>query len=161
MATGKSTVGKILADQLGYGFIDVDNAIEELEGANIPEIFKMRGEQGFRELEKQMVQRLSYFDNFVMALGGGAIMDSSNVEALRKKGVFVLLEATVESLLARTTGDTERPLLMVSDKRREIEKLLEKRNPVYRGVAEIRVDTTSKTPRQVADEILRQLEKRK
>jgi shikimate kinase len=158
MGVGKSTLGKALSERLGYGFVDMDEVIEERAGMKIKEIFAAEGEIGFRELEKAVARELADEDRHVIACGGGAILEPENAEALRKSSVLVLLTASIDEILERTRGSDERPLLDVEDTRVEAEALLRKRMPRYLEAADLVIDTTDASPAQLADEIAAALE---
>jgi len=141
MGSGKSTVGPILAGMLGCPFCDLDERIEQRAGMPIPEIFRKFGEPWFRELEKKELAKVAGEQRMVVALGGGAIIDPSNLRVVKNSGTLVYLKLPVEELYRRLKGCRERPLLCPprSDGRqvegrdlyRKIEDLLKKREPVY------------------------------
>ena len=158
MGVGKSTIGKALSEQLGYGFLDMDEEIESRAGMKIKEIFAAEGEEGFRALEKAVAKELADKDRHVIACGGGAILDPENAEALRRSSVLVLLTASIDEILERTRDSDERPLLNVEDAHAEAEALLRKRMPRYLEAADLIIDTTEASPEQLADEIAAALE---
>ena len=153
MGVGKTTSGALLAEALGYEFIDMDDEIERRTGKTIPEIFMDDGETRFRELERDLVRELSGKDGYVIGCGGGALADLVNAEALRESSTLVYLKASVDEILERTGKESHRPLLKVDDPRKTVEELIAKRRPVYERYAEVTIDTTGKTPEDVADEI--------
>jgi len=153
MGVGKTTSGALLAEALGYEFIDMDDEIEKRTGKTIPEIFMENGETRFRELERDLVMELSRKDGYVIGCGGGALADLVNAEALRESSTLVYLTASVDEILERTGKESHRPLLRVDDPRKTVEELIAKRKPVYERYAEVMIDTTGKTPESVADEI--------
>ena len=157
MGVGKTTSGALLAEALGYKFIDMDDEIEKRTGKTIPEIFMDDGETRFRELERDLVMELSRKDGYVIGCGGGALADLVNAEALRESSTLVYLTASVDEILDRTGEDSHRPLLKVDDPRKTVEELIAKRRPVYERYAEVMIDTTGKTPESVAEEIRGQL----
>jgi shikimate kinase len=157
MATGKTTVGKILAQKMNYGFVDTDEVIENETGMKITQIFKEKGEEYFRKIEKETVQKVSKQDKNVIACGGGAVLDPLNVKSLKTKGELVLLEASIEEIISRTKNDTSRPLLWGKDSREKAIKLLESRNQTYHEVADLVIDTTGKDPENISKEILTKL----
>ncbi len=157
MGVGKTTSGALLAESLGYEFIDMDDEIERMTGKTIPEIFSEDGELRFRELERDLVRDLSRKNGYVIGCGGGALADLVNAEALRESSTLVYLTATVDEILERTGKEHHRPLLKVDDPRKTVEELIKKREPLYERYAEIEVDTTGKTPEAVAQEIRRRL----
>jgi shikimate kinase len=157
MAVGKSTVGKLLSEQLGYAFVDLDSKIAEEEGIEIAEIFSAHGEAMFRELERQAVSRVALMDRQVIACGGGAVLDPGSLEALRRSSRMVLLTASAEEISRRAVGDSDRPLLNVKDRLGRIRGLLEARLPMYHEAAEVSVNTDGITPEEVAELVLERL----
>jgi shikimate kinase len=157
MGVGKTTSGALLAEALGYEFIDMDHEIERRTGKTIPEIFSEDGETRFREHERDLVMELSRKNGYVIGCGGGALADLVNAEALRESSTLVYLTASVDEILRRTGKESHRPLLKVNDPRKIVEDLITKRRPVYERYAEIEIDTTGKTPEAVAHEIRRRL----
>jgi len=157
MGVGKTTSGVLLAEALGYKFIDMDDEIEERTGKTIPQIFSEDGESRFRELERDLVMELSGKKGYVIGCGGGALADLVNAEALRESSTLVYLTATVDEILERTGKESHRPLLKVNDPRKTVEDLIKKRRPVYERYAEIEIDTTGMTPEAVAEKIRRKL----
>ncbi|MCW4048138.1 MAG: shikimate kinase [Candidatus Bathyarchaeota archaeon] len=158
MAVGKTTVGTLLAERIGYRFVDMDDEIVERTGREITEIFATDGEKTFREIEKKIAKDLASMDNLVIACGGGAVIDPENVEALKQTSKLVHLTATIEEIMARTSDDESRPLLNVDDKQRKTATILEKRLPTYMKVADVSIDTVGLTPVQVVDMIIKELE---
>lgn len=159
MGTGKTEVGKILSQRLGFIFVDVDTEIEKEQGMKITEIFKKYGEQRFRELEADVIKRISDRQCIVISTGGGAVLRQENIDNLRKKGVIVCLSASPETILMRTSNSDDRPLLQVEDPMKRIKELLEFRKPYYEK-ADIMIDTEGKTPIEVADEIIQKIKDR-
>ena len=129
MATGKSAVGRIVADAIGYTFIDVDTLIEEETGVSISKIFEVEGEASFRERETRTIQDVSRLEKSVISTGGGAMIRPENREMLKKSGVVICLEATVEEILKRAGKRESRPLINVENPYETIRKLLEDGNP--------------------------------
>jgi shikimate kinase len=157
MGVGKSTVGRLLAEELNYVFIDMDKVIERREGISISEIFRRYGELRFREIESDLVKELTGEDSVVIACGGGAVLDPSNVKALTKSSRLIYLTATIPEIIERTSKDGNRPLLNVLDPEKKIANLYETRRPVYERHATVTVDTTGLTPHEVVDELLEAL----
>ncbi|MEW5822896.1 MAG: shikimate kinase AroK [Pseudomonadota bacterium] len=157
MGAGKSTTGRLLARTLGYEFIDSDKIVEERTGASIPLIFEIEGEEGFRQREIQAIEELTRQPGIVLATGGGAILRPENRHILRERGVVIYLHAPVEQQLQRTAHDKNRPLLLTDDRRGRLTELMRIREPLYRELAHILVDTEHLTPRRVVNQILRQL----
>jgi shikimate kinase len=143
MGSGKSTLGRALAARLGVAFIDTDAWIEADAGYSIPEIFACEGEAAFREREIAAVQRASESSAAVVATGGGAVLRAENRECMQRTGTVIYLHANVDTLLARTAGDRNRPLLQVDNPRAKIESLLAEREPLYRATAHVVVATAN------------------
>lgn len=143
MGTGKTSVGRRLAMELGITFLDMDGLIEDDAGMSVKEIFAVKGEPYFRALEKALVKRLCsglYGSAVVVATGGGAVADAENRALLRAWAKVVYLSAPVDAILKRIGDGDERPLLSVADKRAEVEKRLEQRGQAYKD-ADLSVDT--------------------
>ena len=157
MGAGKSTIGRILADELNCVFYDSDKVIEERSGANIPWIFDVEGEQGFRDRETLIVDQLTQLENVVIATGGGVVSRLENRKNLMSRGVVVFLHASVEQQLARTGCDRNRPLLQNDHPGEVLQKLFSEREPLYVSCADIIIKTDKRHPRWVVKEILRQL----
>lgn len=157
MGAGKSTIGRLLARELQLTYRDSDKEIEERTGASIPLIFDLEGEQGFRDREEQVIAQLLQQQNQVVATGGGAVMRPSNREVIKQNSKVIYLFASVDNQLERTAKDRNRPLLQTENPRQVLEQLLEQRDPLYRSIADIIVETDIRPPRTVIKEILRQL----
>ncbi len=154
MGAGKSTIGRFLAQQLKLDFVDTDSEIEARTGADIPWIFDMEGEEGFRDREQQVVEELTNRQNIVLATGGGVILRPENRRALASRGYVVYLHATVEEQARRTRRDRRRPLLQTDDPRGVLAGLMAVRDPLYREVADLVFDTDGCSPRQVAQRLV-------
>jgi shikimate kinase len=141
MGSGKTTVGKLLAKAYSLAFYDSDHEIERRTGVKIPLIFDLEGEAGFRKREAQVISELTIRNNIVLATGGGAVLLDQNRQALAKNGTVIYLCASVNELCHRTRGDRNRPLLQTSDPRAKFEALYEQRDPLYREVADLVVET--------------------
>ncbi|MGE4348132.1 MAG: shikimate kinase AroK [Candidatus Berkiella sp.] len=161
MGAGKSTIGKQLAKELKLEFCDVDQEIEDRAGADIAWIFDVEGEEGFRKREEIVIDELSQRQGLVLATGGGAILSAENRNKLAARGTVVYLFTTVEQQLKRTAKDKRRPLLQQKDMPREekLDGLMESRDPLYREIADVIIDTDGRTVRSVALEVIRVLEK--
>ena len=158
MGTGKTDVGRLLAEKLGKDFIEVDELIEQRAGKTIPEIFQQDGEIAFRELEIEATREAAEKKNAVIACGGGVVLNQINVDRLREHGVIVYLTASPEAILQRTSSDTdERPLLVAEDKASKVEKLLNFRRPFYERAADITVSTSELDAAGVAGQIISEL----
>ncbi|MBT9168262.1 MAG: Shikimate kinase [Syntrophomonadaceae bacterium] len=152
MGTGKTEVGRLLAQSLNRRFVDTDQVIAQREGKTIPEIFQERGEKYFRQLEKVQAEELREQQNLVIATGGGFVLDEDNSAALRQSGFVVWLTADFSVLLERLKDDDSRPLLK---NEKDFAALYHARLPVYRRASHVQVDTAGKLPQDVAEEIFR------
>ena len=161
-ATGKTTLARLLAERLGWDWIDADVEIERRAGKSIARIFAEDGEPAFRDLEAAVMADLCRRSRLVIAAGGGAPMRPETREAMRAGGKVVWLVARPETILARMSGDAttagRRPALTDRAGLEEILHLLAKREPIYRQTAHLEIDTEGKTPEQLAEEILGRLE---
>ena len=161
-ATGKTTLARLLAERLGWDWIDADVEIERRAGKSIARIFAEQGEPAFRDLEAQVIADLCRRDRLVLAAGGGAPLRPESRRAMREAGKVVWLTARPETILARMSGDTttttRRPDLTDKGPLEEIIHLLEVRTPIYQESAHLVVDTEGKTPAELADEIVARLQ---
>ncbi|MCG6934326.1 MAG: shikimate kinase AroK [Proteobacteria bacterium] len=157
MGAGKTTIGRQLADALGMEFVDSDHEIEARTGASIPWIFDVEGEAGFRKRESAVIDDLTQRHNIVLATGGGAVLDKANRDYLRNRGKVIYLAADVEQLLQRTRHDRNRPLLQTDNPRTRLEELMQIRDPLYREVADIVLQTGQSSVRHAVDRIIRAL----
>ncbi len=153
MGAGKSTIGKLLASILHLPFSDSDRVIEEKTGADIPWIFDMEGEEGFRLRETAVLADLLQGEPMVIATGGGIVMREENRRLLKGDGVVVYLTASINQLVERTYKDKKRPLLQVDDPEAKIRELIALRDPLYSEVADLVVQTDRRSPKVVAQEI--------
>lgn len=157
MGAGKSTIGKYLASELHLDFCDTDTEIERRTGADIPWIFDMEGEEGFRDREEQVVDELTQKDRVCLATGGGAIVRSANRRALGARGFVIYLYASVDEQQKRTARDRRRPLLQGDDPGATLAALMAERDALYREVADHIIDTNGCSPRTVAQKLVRDL----
>ena len=157
MGAGKTTVGKVLARELRYEFSDTDHEIESRTGVDIPTIFEIEGEQGFRQRESRMIDELTREAGMVLATGGGVVLDPENRRHLRERGTVVYLAASPETLYARTRNDRNRPLLQVDDRLATLKSLYLQRDPLYREIAHLVVEVGSNQARHVAKRIVKAL----
>ena len=157
MGAGKSTIGRLLAKELHLPFKDSDKEIEVRSGANIPWIFDKEGEPGFRDRETAMIVELCHENGIVLATGGGAVMRPENRQALRNGGRVVYLHASIEQQVARTSRDRNRPLLRNANPEKILRDLLAVRDPLYREIADLVVETDERPPRMVVLDILERL----
>ena len=154
MGAGKSTLGRHLSQVLKRPFFDSDKVIEDRTGADIPWIFDMEGEDGFRRREEEVIDELTAQPGIVMATGGGVVTREANRRHLHDRGIVIYLWTPVEVQLARTRHDKGRPLLQQPDPESVLRKLFEERDPLYRQTAHHVVSTASGSLRKVTDEVL-------
>jgi shikimate kinase len=158
MGAGKSTIGRQLARALNLEFIDSDREIEVRTGVDIPLIFELEGEGGFRKREHQAIDLLTARKGIVLATGGGAVLDRENRRCLSSRGKVIYLHASVEQQLQRTAHDRSRPLLQTENPRQKLEELMQIRDPLYREIADWVVETDSRRVRDVVKEIVQHIE---
>lgn len=156
---GKTTVGRQLARRTQRLFVDADQEIEARTGVRIPLIFDIEGEQGFRDRESKVIADLSNESDLIVATGGGAVLRPENRVALRQGGTVVYLHAVPRLLYERTRLDPNRPLLQVSDPLRKLEELFAERDPLYREVADIVVNSLGGSISQLVRQVERELHK--
>ncbi|HEY8118966.1 MAG TPA: shikimate kinase [Methylophilaceae bacterium] len=159
MGAGKTTVGRLLAKHLDKTFYDTDHEIERRTGVNIPLIFEVEGEAGFRKRELAVIDELTQMDNTVLATGGGAVLLQENRENLKKNGTVIYLRANVHELWLRTRNDKNRPLLQNADPRARLEQLFIERDPLYKEVAHITIDTGGQPVNAIVHHIEQLLDK--
>lgn len=153
MGTGKTSTGRLLAARLGKAFIDIDRKIESECGASIAELFADKGEEFFREKERDVINRVSRLRNAVIATGGGAVMNEENMQKLRESGVVISLVASIATILERTGRRNSRPLLNRPDRAEYTTRLYSERYELYKK-ADLIVDTSDISPHQVVDIIV-------
>jgi shikimate kinase len=153
MGAGKSTIGRLLAAELNLSFRDSDRVIEERTGADIPWIFDMEGEEGFRERESAVLTELSKERDAVIATGGGIVIRAENRAIMKASGFVCYLTASIDQLVERTARDKKRPLLQVENPRQKIIDLVALRDPLYQDAADFVVNTDRRSPKAVAQEI--------
>ena len=154
MGAGKSAVGRHLARTLHLTFVDSDDEVESRTGVDIPFIFEKEGEEGFRKRESSAIDDLTRMDGIVLATGGGAVILPENRSHLGGRGLVVYLYTTVDQQVSRTQKGRERPLLENGDRRKILEDLLKARDPLYREVADVVVETDGRKVHSVANEII-------
>ena len=157
MGAGKSTIGRLLSQELKFEFYDSDKVIEERCGADIPRIFDKEGEAGFREREVSVIEEMTSVSGIVLATGGGAILREENRRNLASRGTVVYLCTSVEQQLSRTSRDRNRPLLQTPDPEQVLRSLFAERDPLYRSVADIVIETDQRNPRWVVQELKKHL----
>ncbi len=160
MGAGKTSVGRMLARDLGKAFFDSDQVIEARTGVKIPVIFDLEGEVGFRAREAAVIDELTGLQGVVLATGGGAVLRESNRELLRGRGTVVYLRASVNELWHRTRHDRNRPLLQTADPVAKLTALHAERDPLYRATAHLIVDTGSQSLRALVLKLRQQLAER-
>lgn len=154
MGAGKTTVGRMLAEAIGFDFIDADRELEARSGVGIPTIFEIEGEDGFRRREAALLDELSQRPNVVLATGGGAILDPTTRERLRERGLVIYLRTTADEVFRRTRRDRSRPLLQTDNPRERIEHLLKEREPLYIATAHLTFQSAATNPRRVVERLL-------
>ncbi len=152
MGAGKSTVGSILSRKLKLGFIDLDSLIEKKQKSTIPEIFKTKGEEAFRQMEFDTINSIKKGQKLIISTGGGVVENKQNIEKLRDIGRIYYLEASADALYERVKGDTGRPLLMTLDPKKSLEEILNKRRLKYE-CADFKINTENKTAKEITEEI--------
>jgi len=157
MGTGKTAVGKALAEKLQRKFVELDSLIEQKAGKPITDIFQQEGEIAFRELEIEVAKEVSGGKSLVIACGGGVVLNKINIDRLRQHSRIVYLTASPAAILSRTDGRDERPLLNVPDQALRIQELLKFRNPFYERAADIEIDTTRLDVESVVEQIIDRL----
>ena len=159
MGSGKTTVGRRLAHELNQDFFDTDHEIIDKTGVTIDHIFDIEGEEGFRERESKILEKLCQMSNIILATGGGIVILPKNRKILQNVGLVVYLSSSVDQLLRRTSKSKTRPLLENSiDRKKPITDLVEARDVYYREVASFVVDTTGKRLHEVINVIIRETE---
>jgi shikimate kinase len=153
MGAGKTSVGRMLARRLNMEFFDADSEIERITGVKIPVIFEIEGETGFRAREEKMIEQLSAMNGIVLATGGGAVIAETNRRFLKSRGRVIYLRAAPEDLWRRTRRDRNRPLLQTADPLGKLRTLHEQRDPLYREVADLIVDTGSQSVAHLTSKI--------
>ncbi len=159
MGAGKTTIGKMLADELRLDFRDADSEIEARSGVDIPWIFDMEGEEGFRAREAAMLAELADMDSTVISTGGGAVCLRENRNLMAGRGLVIYLHTPVSEQLRRTGRDRNRPMLQGDDAEREttLRDLMAEREPLYREIADLEANTAGRSPRSVVQELTRKL----
>jgi shikimate kinase len=157
MGAGKTTVGRLLARRLKLRFVDSDHEIEKRCGVKVPLIFDIEGEAGFRARETQTLAELALLDGIVLATGGGAVLAEENRRQLGARGTVIYLRARPEDLYERVRQDRNRPLLATADPLGRLRELYVQRDPLYREVADVVIDTGRQTVQSLARTLADQL----
>lgn len=155
MGAGKTTVGKLLADELGLEFLDTDREIEARSGADIGWIFDVEGEAGFRRREAAMLEELTSRQGVLVATGGGAVLSEESRKFLVARGTVIYLNAPLEQQVERTANDRNRPLLQEGDPGETLARLHAERDPLYREIADHVFPADKRSARALANEIAR------
>lgn len=158
MGAGKTTIGRLIAKQMGMTFYDSDHEIERKTGVKIPLIFELEGEAGFRKRETAAIEELSQLNNIVMATGGGAVLLPENREFLKNNGKVIYLRANVHDLWVRTRNDKTRPLLQGGNIKQKLERLYIERDPIYSALADYIVPTGAQSAVEITHHIEQLLE---
>ncbi|MGD0275772.1 MAG: shikimate kinase [Syntrophales bacterium] len=164
-ASGKTSVGSELAEKLVVPFFDTDELVFKFTGRTVKQIVEDEGWEAFREAECRVIRKLAEPGSFVIALGGGVVMDEKNVEILKKNAFFIWLSADIEKIMERMIKDgyteSQRPALSDKDSVSEVEKILRERIPVYKRTADWTIDTSEYTVGEITGEIILAVEKGK
>lgn len=158
MGAGKSTIGKQLAHALHRDFADSDREIEKRTGVDIPLIFELEGEAGFRKRETSVIDDLSQKNKLVLATGGGAVLDKKNRSYLSGRGYVIYLYTSIDQQVKRTSRDTKRPLLKTDNPRQKLQELMDERDPLYREIADLVIETDGLSVKTVTQNILKKIE---
>ena len=155
MGSGKSTVGKIISDELFLDFFDTDDEIEIRTGASVDWIFDLEGESGFRKRESEMLDEMVKKNSIVLSTGGGIVLESSNRELLSSRGTVFYLSTPISVQVERTAKDKDRPLLKNGDPEKILSKLHDEREEFYKSVSDHIIETEDKSSQEVASEIIK------
>lgn len=161
MGSGKTTMGRALAKHLGKAFVDSDEEIQKRTGVTITHIFDIEGETGFRQRESAAICGLAGRSNMVLATGGGAVLAEQNRELLRQNGIVIYLKASVHDLWQRTRHDRNRPLLQTADPYAKLTELFQQRDPLYRQVADIVIQSGKQSAHALMLQLVEEIEKYK
>ena len=154
MGAGKTTVGELLATKLNRELKDIDRVIEQEQKKSIIEIFTDDGEEVFRKLESETIEKFSNMSDLIISTGGGALEKANNLSNLQKNGIIIYLKADMEELFKRVKNETQRPLLKEQDPLEVIKKLIKKREKFYL-MADITIITDNKSPEKITEEIIK------
>ena len=159
MGSGKSTVGRMLARQLRFRFLDTDKLVEERAQMNIPEIFEKLGEADFRKRETEVLESLRGIQRHIVATGGGIVTVAENIPLLRSLGLVVLLKADPDEIYRRVSRNSGRPLLQVEDPRRRVLDMMAVRQPLYESAAHFQVESTRLRHEDVTAKIMEEAQR--
>jgi shikimate kinase len=158
MGTGKTAVGKELAKRKKWRFVDLDELIELRDKRTIADIFTKEGEPYFRRIEKQVLKEVAKENKFVVACGGGIVINPDNIKTMKETGIIICLSASPQVILERTSGYGHRPLLNVAEPKKQIELLLKIRTPYY-AKADKTIDTSKMSVKEAVDKVLKSITK--
>lgn len=161
MGAGKTTVGRNIARRLKMEFFDSDREVENLCGVSIPTIFEYEGEQGFRDRETKVIDELSQRSSILLATGGGSILREENRRLLSQRGTVIYLHVNLKEQFSRISNDKNRPLLQTANPKETLRKMMLERAPIYESVADYRVNSNGRNMRNVVDQVMRHLGKKK
>lgn len=156
---GKTTTGSRLAKLYGWDFFDTDRLIEERTGVRISDIFEIEGEEGFRTRETRILEEISEHQDAVIATGGGIVLSPYNRQVMKRKGTVVYLKASIDLLLARTRHDKNRPLLQGPNRKQNLTKLLNEREPLYEEIADIIVQSKQQSAAKLTQYLDQEIER--
>ena len=159
MASGKTTIGRKLAKKTSKKFYDSDKEITKSTGAEIPLIFEIEGDSGFRKRETKIISKLVLLKNIVLSTGGGAILTKENRKMLVENGIVIYLKSSARNIFNRTYEDKSRPLLQGNDRLSKIEEILNERGPIYKSVANEIIETDNFVVEEIIHEILERIKK--
>lgn len=154
MGSGKTTVGKLLAEAIGLTFVDTDQLLENKTERKITEIFAQDGEQKFRTLEAEVIDEVTDKVGQVIATGGGVVLREENIKKLGKKGTIIFLHASPETLMERLRDDETRPLLQCQEPENKLKEILKFRLPFYRKASRLEIDTNSMKPEEIVHKLI-------
>lgn len=153
MGSGKTTIGKLVSQKLGYGFIDSDELIEQKCGMKVSDIFNLYGEEYFREVEARVISEISDYTRVIISCGGGAVKQKSNIDSLRKKGLIIWLKTCIDEIYKRIQYNSVMRPLANGKSKEELEQMMAAREELYKK-AHIFIDTSNKTINEIVDEII-------
>ena len=159
MGSGKSTIGKILSEKLGFLFIDIDKIIEIYEGCTITDIFKNKGEDYFRTLESEIIKKIYSNSCCVFSCGGGVVLKEQNMAIIKNNSIVVYLSVSADTAYNRLKDLKDRPLIEKNNKKETIENILKKRVPLYLKYADMVFDVNNVLPDKIAEKIIETLKK--
>ncbi|MCX8005679.1 MAG: shikimate kinase [Burkholderiaceae bacterium] len=161
MGAGKTTVGRLLARELGYEFLDCDRELEARSGVTVATIFELEGEEGFRRRESALLEELTRRPHIVLATGGGAVLRPENRQHLRERGLVIYLQASADEIARRTAADRTRPLLQTADPRARIVQLVAERAPLYQQTAHLTFQSSTASAGRLVRRMLQHPELRR